>query len=244
MAGIMTDAVVASGMDQVIGYVGGGSGVGEKAFVNGEINITAMSREMKPELAQQMRAAGVEPVAHVIALDGLSIFVNKTNPVAGVDFATLAKIYTCEITNWNQVPGSGKVGAIRAFRRDDLSGTTDTFKTLVGVKNFGPCVTVVAETVDIAENTAHNPDAIGYAGESGRLEGNRQIGVAKTGAAYVLPLTSTIRDGSYPLSRKLFVYESTGARRTNAVEAQFLEQVLDRSFMDPIVQDHDFVTID
>ena len=46
------------------------------------------------------------------------------------------------------------------------------------------------------------------------------------------------------LSRKLFIYESTGARKVNQAEQQFLDQVLDRSFMDPIVQDHDFVTID
>ena len=244
MAGMLTDAIVASGMDQTIGYVGGGSGVGEKALIAGEINIAGLSREMTADAVAQLRAVGVEVVPHVIALDGLSIFVNGSNPVAGMNLTTIAKIFTCEITNWNQIAGSGKTTAIKAFRRNDQSGTTDTFKSLVGVKKFGDCVTVVNETVDIAENTAHNPDAIGYAGESGHQQGNRSIGVAKSGENYVLPVTATIRDGSYPLSRKLFIYESTGARKVNQAEQQFLDQVLDRSFMDPIVQDHDFVTID
>jgi phosphate transport system substrate-binding protein len=244
MAGLMTDAIVASGMDQIIGYVGGGSGVGEKSLVAGETNVTAMSRPLNVDALQKLRDAGVDPVEHVIALDGLSIFVHQSNLVPGMNFTTLAKIFTFEVTNWNQVAGSGKVGVIKAFRRNDQSGTTDTFKSLVGVKKFGDCITVVNETVDIAEYTARLSDAIGYAGESAHKEGNRSIGIAKSGENYVLPLTTTIRDGSYPLARKLFVYEATGSRSANQIERQFLDQILDRSFMDPIVQDHDFITLD
>jgi phosphate transport system substrate-binding protein len=244
LGGVMTDAIIASGLDLVIGYVGGGSGVGEKAFVNGEIGITAMSREIKPDAVAQLQAAGVTPVAHVIALDGVSVFVNSANPAAGIDFATLAKVFTCDVTSWSQIPGSGKTGPIHAFRRNDESGTTDTFKNLVGIKAFGACVTVLAETADIAEKVGLDVDAVGYAGLSGKTDKNRELAVAKTGTAFVLPTTASIRSASYPLSRKLFVYEASGARTPNKVEAQFLEQLLDRSFLDPIVQDHDFVTID
>jgi phosphate transport system substrate-binding protein len=244
MGGVLTDAIIAAGMDQTIGYVGGGSSVGEKALLNGEIGITAMSREMKPEVAAQLQAAGVTPVAHAVALDGISIFVNNGNTLAGVDLTTLAKIFTCEITSWAQVPGSGKNGAIHAFRRNDESGTTDTFKNLVGVKNFGACVTVLAETADIAEKTGVDADAVGYAGLSGKNDKNRELGVSKAGNAYVQPTVATIRNKTYPLARTLFIYEATGARKANAVEAQLLEQLLDRSFLDPIVQDHDFVTLD
>lgn len=244
MGGLLTDAIIAAGMDQVIGYVGGGSGVGEKALVNGEIGIAALSREMKPEAIAQAQAAGMTPVAHVVALDGVSVFVNNSNGVPGLDLPTLARIFSCEITSWSQVPGSGKATPIRAFRRDDLSGTTDTFKSLVGIKKFGACVTVLNETADIAEKTATDVDAIGYAGLSGKRDHNREVALAKAGTSYVLPTAGTIRNETYPLARKLFIYEATGARTANQVEAQLLEQLLDRSFLDPIVQDHDFVTMD
>jgi phosphate transport system substrate-binding protein len=244
MGGVLTDAIIAAGMDQQIGYVGGGSSVGEKAFANGEINITAMSRDIKPEVKAQLAAAGVAPLAHVVALDGISIFVNTANATVGVDLPTLAKIFTCEITSWSQVPGSGRAGAIHAFRRNDESGTTDTFKNLVGVKTFGACVTVLAETADIAEKTGTDADAVGYAGLSGKTDKNRELGVARAGTEYINPTVATIRNGSYPLSRQLLIYEATGSRTPNKVEAQLLEQLLDRSFLDPIVQDHDFVTID
>lgn len=244
LGGVMTDAIIAAGMDQAIGYVGGGSSVGEKALVNGEIGITAMSRQMKPEALAQAQAAGVNVIEHVIALDGVSVFVNASNGTPGLDLNTLGRIFSCEITSWAQVPGSGKSGAINAFRRDDLSGTTDTFKTLVGIKKFGACVTVVHETADIGEKTATDADAIGYAGLSGKNENNRELAISKAGTAYVVPTAGTIRNETYPLSRKLYIYEASGARTPNKIEVQLLEQLLDRSFLDPIVQDHDFVTLD
>lgn len=244
MGGIMTDAIIAAGFDKEIGYVGGGSGVGEKALVNGEIGISAMSRQMKPELIVQMKTAGVNVEENIIALDGVGVFVNATNSLAGLDLATLAKIYTCEITSWAQIPGSTKTSAIHAFRRDDLSGTTDTFKTLVGIKSFGSCVTVLTETADIAEKTSSDADAIGYAGLSGHTDKNVSLGLSKSGSDYVKPTAGTIRAQTYPLARKLYVYSVSGARSLNSIEARFLDQILDRSFMDPIVQDHDFITID
>lgn len=244
LGGVMTDAIIAAGLDQSIGYVGGGSGVGEKALANGEIGIAPMSRQMKPEAIAIAQAAGVTVLEHVIALDGVAVFVNGSNVTPGLDLNTLARIFSCEITSWAQVPGSGKSGAINAFRRDDLSGTTDTFKSLVGVKKFGACVTVVHETADIAEKTATDADAVGYAGLSAKNENNREVAISKAGTAYVLPTAGTIRNETYPLSRKLYIYEASGARTPNQVEAQLLEQLLDRSFLDPIVQDHDFVTLD
>lgn len=245
LAGAMTDAIIASGMDQQIQYAGGGSGVGEKGLVNGDQGIAPMSREIKPEVVLQLSALGVTPVAHVVALDGISIFVKSTNPVASLDIQTVARIYTCEFTMWEQIPGSGLKGAIKVYRRNDQSGTTDAFKHFTGLKTFGACVTVLNETADISEATARDGSAIGYAGLSGKTSDNRAVAIAaKPGSPAVLPTTQTIRDFTYPMARNLYVYEATGARKASAVEATLLESITDRSFMDPIVQAHEFITID
>ncbi len=244
LAGAITDAIIAAGLDSEITYIGGGSGNGEKALKNGEIGITAMSRPLKAEVLAEMQTQNVQATQHVIALDGVGIFVNSVNPVPSFDLATLVKIFSCQYTSWSQVPNSGRSGPIVGFRRDDVSGTTDTFKALTGLTAFGECITVVADTIDIAEHTANNPDAIGYAGLSAKKAGNRTAAIAKNGGTPVLPLAQTIRDHSYPLSRELFLVEVTGARAPNEVESKLMEFVLDRSFMDPIVQDHDFITID
>ncbi len=245
LAGVMTDAIIASGLDQQMQYAGGGSGLAEKNMASADQGIGPMSREMKPEFHQQMLSAGVTPVAHVVGLDGISLFVKGSNPVASLDLPTLTRIYTCEFTKWEQIPNSGLKGVINPLRRNDASGTTDAFKHFTGLKTFGACVKVMNETADIAEATARDGMAIGYAGLSGKVDGNRAVAIAKTaGAQAVQPTTATIRNFSYPLARNLYVYEVTGARTVNEVEQQLLDNVTDRSFMDPIMQAHEFITID
>ncbi len=245
LAGVMTEAIINAGLNEQIVYVGGGSGVGEKALVAGEIGITAMSREFKPELVSQVGPEGVVINPYILGLDGLGIFVNQNNSLKNIDFSTLVKIYSCEIKTWEQVPGSGKTGAILALRRNDQSGTTDTFKHLLGVKKFGDCIQILQETQDIAERTSKEENTIGYAGLSAKLEGNKTLAIAtQAQGPFVNPSTTTIRNESYPLSRKLYFYYVSGSRNPNPTEMQLLDLVTDRSFMDPIIQNHEFVTLD
>ncbi|NBX17629.1 MAG: hypothetical protein EBR09_09710 [Proteobacteria bacterium] len=245
LAGVMTDAIQAAGLAEEIQYVGGGSGKGEEAIVAGQQGIAPMSRELKKEAAAKAAAAGIEVVAHPIALDGLGVFVNASNPVTKLSLPQVKAIFMCEVTDWSKVAGSTRSGAIEVFRRDDNSGTTDTFKSIVGIKTFGACVKVLPETPDIANETATNANAIGYAGLSATRAGNRPLSLSKTdGAGSYLPTVHNVRVKLYPLARTLYVYEARGSYSLNTAELKLLPQVLDRSFMDPIVQQNDFITLD
>lgn len=244
LGGVMTDAIIAAGLNNDLTYVGGGSGVGEKAIANGEVGIAPMSRQMKPEFLAQAQQKGIALKENVIGLDGVILLVNGTVGMNGLDIPTIVRIFKCEVTTWDQVSGSGKTGPINAFRRNDASGTTDTFKTLTGLKAFGACVTVVAETHDITERTSNDPNAIGYAGLSGKAEKNKALSIAATtGAAYVAPTAANIRSEKYPLSRKLYVYSASGAKSPSAPEARLLASLLNKSFINPILKAHDFVTL-
>jgi phosphate transport system substrate-binding protein len=245
LAGAMTDAIIQAGMDQTINYIGGGSGNAEKNLVSGDQGIGPMSREMKPEFLQKLQEQGNSVKAHVLALDGISVFVQKGNAVPVLDVTAVTKIFTCQYTRWEQVPGSGVKGEIHAYRRNDTSGTTDAFKHFTGIKNFGPCVTMVEETADISDKTSRDLLAVGYAGLSGKVADNRSVALAATpGTTGIMPTTATIRNGSYPFARKLLVYEISGRRSPSAAEQNLLSYLTDRSFMDPIMQAHEFVTID
>ncbi len=245
LAGAIGDAIIASGLQEQIQYLGGGSGTGEKNLVAGDQGIAPMSRQINPAALKTITDAGSNVTAHVLALDGLSMFVKNTATITSLDLPTIVRIYTCEYTNWSQVAGSGMTGTINVYRRNDESGTTDAFKNFTGVKTFGKCVKAVAETADISDLTSRDASAIGYAGLSGKVEGNRALAIAaKAGGKAVLPTTATIRDFSYPMSRYLYVYEINGARKPNAAEAALLTYITDRSFMDPIMQAHEFITID
>lgn len=244
LAGAISDAIIQAGMDSQLQYNGGGSGLGEKGILTGDQGIAPMSRQFSPTAAQQLSAQGVTVIEHVLGLDGVSIFVKAGNPLPSLDLPTIVRIYTCEFTKWEQIPNSKMTGAIKPYRRNDSSGTTDAFKNLTGLKAFGPCVTMVNETADISDVTSRDPLAMGYAGLSGKVDGNQEVAIAaKPGSPAIMPTTSSIRDFSYPMARRLFVYEVTGQRVPNDVEKNFLISITDRSFMDPIMQAHEFITL-
>lgn len=244
LAGAMTDAIIAAGMENQLQYAGGGSGTGEKNLISGDQGIAPMSREVNQAALDQLTAKGLGVKANVLALDGIAMFVKADSPAQTLDLPTIVKIYSCQVTRWEQIV-PGMTGEIKAYRRNDVSGTTDAFKHFTTLKAFGDCVKpALNETADISKVTSTDPLAIGYAGLSGKVAGNRELAVAKAGGAPVLPTTATIRDFSYPMARNLYVYEITGAREPSAIEKEFLSYITDRSFMDQIMTAHEFITID
>jgi periplasmic binding family protein len=73
-----------------------------------------------------------------------------TNAPANLTTAQLNGIYSCTITNWNQV--GGKSGTINAQLPQTSSGTRAFFLKAIGLVNPGPCVNSTAE-----ENEGINP---------------------------------------------------------------------------------------
>ena len=240
----MADAVNQSGLDSQLRYVGGGSGKGADAIVAGQQGIAPSSRPFKDAEIAKAKAAGIELTGHVVAVDAIAIYVNEANKGPHLSLEQLKSIYSCETTNWSKVPGSGLASTIRVYGRDNASGTTDLLKAALGIKDFGSCV-VVADTAGISSATSKELNAIGFSGLSAGTAKNRAIPVSKsTGLTEYLPTVTNVRSGSYPLSRKLYVYESSGAHVPTKAEADLLTNLLDRSFMDPIVQANEFFTID
>src|SRR5690349_6477359 len=87
LAGAITDAIIAAGMDKEVVYVGGGSGTGETAILNGDQGIAPMSRPVSAQAADLAKSKGLALTPHVLGLDGIGIFVNDNNSLKGVDFA-------------------------------------------------------------------------------------------------------------------------------------------------------------
>lgn len=244
LSGFVSDVIVTSGLEDQVVYQGGGSGKGESAIIAGLQGIAPMSREMKPEALAAAEAAGITITKHEIGLDGIGIFVNVANPQQDITLSAVVKIFTCEVTNWSQLGGMN--APIVAYRRDDFSGTTDTLKSLTGIKEFGACVKVLKETSDIAVATATEANAVAYSGLSAlRPDENRAIPLSLTQESKsYLPTPANIRSFNYPLARRLFVYEASGAYVQKPAETALLANILDRSFADPILVDNEFFTID
>ena len=169
-------------------YNATGSGAGIQAVQEGRCDIGLSSRNLKDEET----ANGL--VGTVLAYDGIAIIVNPNNPVNDLDVETIAKIYTGEITNWNEVGGNS--AEIVLIGREAGSGTRDGFESITGTEDSCKYRQELTSTGDVITTVASNPDAIGYASLASVKD---TVKALKVGG--VVPSEETIKDGSYVVQR-------------------------------------------
>ncbi len=192
-----------------------GSGNGAKSLINGSCSIAAMSRAMKAGEIGAARTKGVNPVANIVAYDGLAMVVHPANPVRGLSKAQISSIYRGIITNWREVGGPN--ARIVVIQRESNSGTEESFKELVAGK--GVQITGSAETQSsngsVKSRVSTTLSAIGFLG-LGFVDQSVKI-IAVNG---VLPNVITVKNGTYPVTRPLYFY--TNGQPSGSVK-QFIE---------------------
>jgi ABC-type phosphate transport system substrate-binding protein len=247
--GAITDAINQAGLQDSLQYLGGGSGLGEAGLRAGTQAIAPMSRALTDAAISDLQDQGVTATQAVIGLDGVSVYVKASESPTQIDIPTLRGIFNCSVIDWSAVPGAGKSGPISAFRRNDSSGTTDTFKNLVMVHDgvtdaFGSCVQILETTQAIADQTSTDASAVAFAGLSGERPGaNKPLAVSRAAdGPFIAPAQGSIRDFSYPLARRLYLQILSGGRAPSEAEQALADRVLDRSFFDPILITNEFVT--
>jgi len=193
-----------------IAVTGGGSGTGIAALINGTIDVADSSREMKPEEIQQAKAQGFTPAEFTIAVDGLSIIVNKANPVKQLTTDEVGRIFKGEITNWSQVGGASR--PITLYGRQSNSGTYAFLQEHVLKGDYSPHMNQMNGNAQIVEAVKRDVTAAGYCGvgyverEAGRTLSVLKIAKAKGQTAYSPLEKSSVDSGAYPISRGLYQY--------------------------------------
>ncbi len=198
--------------DVRISVTGGGSGTGIAAMINGTVDIANASRGMKPEEIDAAQANGIDPVEFVVARDAIAVVVHPSNPVDGLTLRQISDIYTRKITNWREVGGEDR--PIVLLSRESNSGTYIYFLENVirmGAKEsmllFSPDTLLMPSSEGISAEVRQNPNAIGYDGLGYVTHDQKMVAVAQDAdAPYVLPSAQTVNDGSYPISRPLYMY--------------------------------------
>jgi phosphate transport system substrate-binding protein len=213
----------------IVSVTGGGSGTGIKALTDKTTDLANSSRPMKDEEIATAKAGGVDPVATVVAYDGLSIYVNKDNPIASIDFETLKAIYSADgtVTHWKEIGVTLDCGGddtIVKVGRQNNSGTYEYFKEHV-IGKEGKFTTTMDQsgTQQVADVVGTTKCAIGYGGMGYASAGSRHLCLAKTKAdPCIEPSPENVLAGSYPFSRELYVY--TNGAPTGAAK-EFLDWV-------------------
>lgn len=223
------EAYAAIRPDVRISVTGGGSGTGIAAMINGTVDIATASRAMKPEEIEAARANGIEPVEFVVARDAIAVVVHPDNPIEHLTLEQIGAIYTGKITNWSEVGSYDR--PIVLLSRESNSGTYVYFlenvvRVGLGDENalFSPDTLLMPSSEGISAEVRQNRNAIGYDGLGYVTPDQKVVAVGVTSEGpFVMPSIETVNDGSYPISRPLYMY--TAGEPTGEIKA-FLDWVL------------------
>jgi phosphate transport system substrate-binding protein len=228
---------------------GPGTGDGFKRFCAGETDISDASRKIKDEEAATCQAAGIEYVELPIAFDGITVMTNPADTaITCLSFADLYALIGPEstgFTKWSDASAlAAELGSSTTLPDTELavvgpgeeSGTFDSFVELVlaGIAaqrsqdaTTRPDYTASANDNVIVEGITGSPGSLGWVG-FGFAEENRdkikELQVSKdANGTCVAPDPETIADGSYPISRTLYIY----VNKANAAENPALSAYVD-----------------
>lgn len=211
---------------QAVAVTGGGSGAGIAALINDTTDIANASRHIKDE---ELAKLSTPPEEYVVAVDALAVVVHPDNPVDRISLPQLSAVYQGRIRNWREL--GGRDAPIVLLSRETNSGTHVYFLEEVlrlGDKEnravFASRTLLMPSSVGITSEIRRNPNAIGYDGLGYVTEHEKVLALAEEeGDPFIPPSVATARDGSYPLSRALFIY--TRGRERPELKA-FIDWVL------------------
>lgn len=185
-----------------------GSGTGITAVAEGRCDIGLSSRDLKDE----EKAKGL--TGTVLAYDGIAIIINPANPISDLTLEDIAKIYTGEIKNWNEVGGND--AEIVLIGREAGSGTRDGFESITKTAEKCKYRQELTSTGDVITTVAGNPAAIGYASLASVKDSVKALKVDG-----VAPSEATIKDGSYKVQRNFVLVTRTDSNLSDAAQKFF-----------------------
>ncbi len=209
---ILAEAYMAKNPRSPIAVLGGGSGTGIAALINGTCDVANHSRPMKEKEVNMAKDNGVTPHTFVIAVDGLSVIVNENNPVSRLTMDQIGAMFRGEIKNWKDVGGPDK--AVSLYGRQSNSGTYVFFQEhVLGNQNYSADMKRMNGNAQIVEGVTADKFGIGYVGVGYVVDaqGNVKKGIKilkvsrdASSAAYSPLDKAAVDSGDYPIARGLF----------------------------------------
>ena len=211
-----------------------GTGGGFEKFCRGETDANDASRPIKDDEAADCEANGVTYTPLTLAIDALTVVVNKEN-----DWATclttdqLAQIWGPDSTvmSWNEIDPSFPDEPLALFGPGTDSGTFDYFTGEINGEEGASRTDFTPSEDDnvIVQGVSGSKGGLGYFGFTyfeENMDSLKAVAI-DSGSGCVEPSVETARDGSYtPLSRPLYVYVSAQAMQRPEV-ADFFQYFVD-----------------
>ena len=204
-----------------------GSSTGFRDLAAGSCDIAMASRKIKEKEVKLLQALGdmTAPEAeHILALDGIAVIVNKSNPIKTLSIEQIAAIFSGEITDWSELTAGKHRGRIQVYARDGKSGTYDTFKGIVLKKQQLVSGAIRYESnADLSDDVATDRLGIGFTGLP-YIRRSKAVSVSDLGTMAIYPNFFTVATEDYLLARRLYLY--VPQKSTNQTAADFIDYSL------------------
>ena len=239
--------------DVTISVDGPGTGDGFALFCKGETDISDASRPIKDEEKAACDQAGITYTELKIGLDGITVMTNQKN--TAVDCLTKEDLYALvgpESTNFKKWSDANELdkelGGKGAFPDVSLditapgeeSGTYDAFIELA-LKSIAEERGQPEDQTRPDYQSSGNDNVIiqgiegsdssfgwvGFAYAEKNVSGGVKVLQVDGGDGCVTPDRTTIADGSYPLSRALYVYVNTAKAKSNKALSAYIDFYLE-----------------
>ena len=265
----VAEAFAAANPDFTYTVEGPGTGDGFKKFCAGETDISDASRKIKDEEAATCQAAGIDYVELKIAYDGMTVMTSPSNTaITCLSFPDLYALIGPESTGfakWSDAAALAKeLGSNTVFPDAPLaitgpgeeSGTFDSFVELAITpiatarekdKTTRPDYTASPNDNAIIEGVAGSDTSLGWVGfafaqENADKVTELQVSKEANGTC-VAPTVDTISDGSYPLSRSLYIYVNKAKAAANPAVVAFVDYYLTEGTISTVLETVPYVNL-
>ena len=209
-----------------ISFKGSGTAFSGLKYATADVGLS--SRRIKPAEVAGLSALGDMTSAaneHVVALDGVAIIVNPSNQLPRLSIPNIRSIFSGSIKEFSQVGGPST--PISLYRRDDKSGTFDSFTQLaMSGSNVAATAKPFEDSGQLSSAVVSDRNAIGFVGHT-LIGSARAVAIGAPGQQALLPNRFTIQTEDYPLSRRLYFY--TISEKANNEVTQFINFVTSQS---------------
>jgi len=232
-----------------VSVVSSGSSSGLKAMCNLEVPIANASRAIKQKDWDICAENGLEPediIELKVGLDAMTVAVNPENDwISCMDYEQLASVWQASdsASSWLDFVDEGPSSEIALYGPSTASGTYGYFveEVLEGVygddANHTTDYFPTEDDAVIVDLVSKDKDALLYVGLAYYIENEDELKAIEIdgGEGCVAPSADAATDGSYPLSRPLFMYVNANLLDEPGVR-EYLEFVLSEDLREIITE--------
>jgi phosphate transport system substrate-binding protein len=252
---------------------GPGTGDGFELFCAGETDISDASRPIEEEEIAACEQGGINYVELEVALDGISVLTSTSNSdvncLNNADLYALTGPESEGFATWSDADELGQeVGGAGVPYPDtplditgpgEESGTYDAYIELSGIPDLAeerglpenqlettrPDYQASPDDNVIIQGVSGSDSSLGWVGYSFYANNQDVVKAIEIdgGEGCVAPSFDTIADGSYPLSRSLYIYVNTDKAAENQALSAYVDFYLTDEGVRTAVEETQYVTL-